>query len=518
MIIEIKNKTDLENIENQDIIIVGAGTIGLYLANRLNKENDDLNILIIEYGNENASSSQNKYQSESTGKKHIGTIDGRALGIGGTSTLWGGQLAEFERPDFERKGSKWPISYDEILSYYKKVYKRLGMKNVQSDFYYDGIYGDLVDDSSTIDRTYTRWLKEPNFYNLFRKDILKNKKIKILTNISVNNIKFIEKKAVSIDCISKNFGDVSFAADNFIFASGTMGINQFFLSTQETGVVPWANNSNIGKYFQDHLGGAIGTLNVKDTELFRKYFENSWIKGIKIQPKLKLSSESVLSQKNGVVIFFTFRSKYEDAIARLKLDIKNIFKAFDKINIVRSLKDLYFIKKELASLIYKFFLKKRVHAVFDIKDSIQVNIQSEQIPVRESQIKLNRNHNLGSGLSKIDVFWSCDGDEAIAIKKISKEFNLFLKKNGIGEINYKTNFLEMNNKELTDSLYDTYHQCGGLIMSTTIDSGVVDKDCKVWDTENVWIAGSAVFPSSSHANSTLTALALAERMVEKIFE
>ena len=53
-------------------------------------------------------------------------------------------------------------------------------------------------------------------------------------------------------------------------------------------------------------------------------------------------------------------------------------------------------------------------------------------------------------------------------------------------------------------------------MSTSKELGVVDKDCRVWDTENVWVAGSAVFPSSSHANSTLTALALSERLVQNL--
>ena len=516
MAIKRYSDSDILKKNKYDLVIIGAGTIGLYLAHIINLKNPSLEMCLVESGSEYPVINSNSVSSESKGKEHLGTLNGRASGIGGTSCLWGGQLAEFERSDFEREASKWPISYDEILSYYQKVYKRLGMKNVQSDVDYDQIYGALQD--NMINRVYTRWLKEPNFYNFFKKSVLENKKITILTNTSAHNIKFIEKKAVSIECIAESHGAVSIAADKFIFASGTIGINQFFLSTQYAGIVPWKNNNNVGKYFQDHLGGVIGTLDIKDKELFQKYFENSWVKGIKIQPKLKLSSANILSKKNGVVVFFTYRSQYEDSIVRLKLSIKNIFKGFRKIDISQSFKDLYFIRRDLASIIYKFLFKKRIHAIFDIKDSIQVNVQSEQIPLRKSEIKINRNHKLESGLFKVDVFWYCSGDEAISIKKTSAEVNLFLKNNGIGEINYKTNFLQMSNNELTECLYDTYHQCGGMVMSTLVDTGVVDKNCKVWETENVWIAGSAVFPSSSHANSTLTALALAERMVEKVFE
>jgi len=60
----------------------------------------------------------------------------------------------------------------------------------------------------------------------------------------------------------------------------------------------------------------------------------------------------------------------------------------------------------------------------------------------------------------------------------------------------------------------TNHQCGGMRMSNSEKNGVVDSNCKVWGTDNVWVAGAAVFPTSSHANSTLTALALAERIIQ----
>ena len=53
-------------------------------------------------------------------------------------------------------------------------------------------------------------------------------------------------------------------------------------------------------------------------------------------------------------------------------------------------------------------------------------------------------------------------------------------------------------------------------MSSIEENGVVDKNLKVWGSRNVWVAGSAVFPSSSHANSTLTALALSEIILDQV--
>ena len=518
MILSNPNQKKIEDLGPQDIIIVGAGTIGLYLAHVINKKNPHIEITIVESGSEEPTQKFNSYLSESKGKKHSGTLNGRASGVGGTSHLWGGQLAEFERLDFEGDSSGWPLDYEEMLSYYNKVYAQLGMRGIQSNETYDKAYGKLTDVNKKIVRTYTRWLKEPNFYNFFKDDIRNNKKIKIIINTTVNDIKFNGNKAISINCITNNLVDISLRANRFIFASGTMGMNQFFLSTQITSNVPWKKNENVGKYFQDHLGGVIGTLNIKNEKLFRKYFENSWVKGIKVQPKLKFTSKNRSAQETGAVAFFTYKSKYENSIIRIKQSLKNIGKNFKVKNIILLIRDLSLIRKDLILMIYKFLFKKRVHAIFNLKNSVEVNIHSEQIPIENSAIKIANNNILDNGLFKIHTFWSCNGNEAISIKKISKEVDSFLRINGIGEVIFNDGYLEKSNTALINDFHDTNHQCGGLIISENQENGVVDKNCKVWGASNVWVAGSSVFPSSSYANSTLTALALAERLAEHCFE
>jgi choline dehydrogenase-like flavoprotein len=41
---------------------------------------------------------------------------------------------------------------------------------------------------------------------------------------------------------------------------------------------------------------------------------------------------------------------------------------------------------------------------------------------------------------------------------------------------------------------------------------VVDAQCRVHSTENLFVAGSAVFPTSSQANPTLTLIAMSLRL------
>ena len=82
-----------------DVVIVGAGTMGLFMAKYLAKSARQ--VILIEAGGRVAGTSQNAEMAESAGKQNLGVTLGRARGLGGTSLLWGGQLAEFDELDVD---------------------------------------------------------------------------------------------------------------------------------------------------------------------------------------------------------------------------------------------------------------------------------------------------------------------------------------------------------------------------------------------------------------------------------
>jgi choline dehydrogenase-like flavoprotein len=53
-------------------------------------------------------------------------------------------------------------------------------------------------------------------------------------------------------------------------------------------------------------------------------------------------------------------------------------------------------------------------------------------------------------------------------------------------------------------------------MSAEPDAGVVDADCRSWDLDNLWLAGSSVFPTGGAMNPTLTIAALSLRLAETL--
>ncbi len=60
------------------------------------------------------------------------------------------------------------------------------------------------------------------------------------------------------------------------------------------------------------------------------------------------------------------------------------------------------------------------------------------------------------------------------------------------------------------------HPTGTTRISDDPARGVVDRDCRVHGIENLYIAGSSVFPTSGYANPTLTIIAMAARLADHL--
>src|SRR6185369_16131038 len=63
---------------------------------------------------------------------------------------------------------------------------------------------------------------------------------------------------------------------------------------------------------------------------------------------------------------------------------------------------------------------------------------------------------------------------------------------------------------------DASHHMGGTRMGSDPRTSVVDADLRVHGAENLWIAGSSVFPASGCANPTYTIVALSIRLARHL--
>lgn len=79
----------LSRDERCDICVVGAGAVGIYLTAALASKGFD--VILVEAGGSTCSkASEVGFEAGFLGKSYPGATEGRAFGLGGTTSVWGG--------------------------------------------------------------------------------------------------------------------------------------------------------------------------------------------------------------------------------------------------------------------------------------------------------------------------------------------------------------------------------------------------------------------------------------------
>ncbi len=497
-----------------DVVIVGGGTLGLYLAAQLSAAGKT--VLVAEGGGRMIETASNGLTAQAVGKAHNGILHGRGQGLGGTSVLWGGQLAELDRADLERPGAAWPLGFDALQACYQETYGRLGITPPPASGPLDMRLAADVDaggDVATIERFFTAWLPEPNLARLFKKEVTANDRIRVLLETTVNDIHFEGERAVWVGARCQDGGQLRLEGDSVVLACGTLAANRLMLHLMRQETTPWRHNVRVGRCFQDHLGGRAASVRLHDEQAFRRLFENRFVDGTKLQPKLRWRSAGRPAGSVGVAGLFAFDSEVGENLSNLKGLIRSLRSGVEFSAVRRLPADLFQLGRILLPIVTHYVRERRIMALFD--RGLDLHVQAEQIPLDRSRITLSDQDPLDDGMPAIRVDWQVDGAEVAQLRAFALAVDAALGATGIAELDIDPRLLEADPSFLA-SLSDTYHACGGLCMSATQKTGVVDPESRVWGTRNLYVAGSAVFPSSGHANSTFTALALATRMAKHL--
>ncbi|MDA8375732.1 MAG: GMC oxidoreductase [Planctomycetia bacterium] len=501
------------------VVIIGGGTVGLYAAHELAKRG--IASLMVECGGQAlADFPQEGYAS--VGKDHQGIRLGRARNIGGTSNLWGGQLVEFQPADFSGrswiKDSKWPVGYDEISPYFERTYQNLGIdKRFQTDTdVFDAVNMRDCRFSEGLELFLTRWLKQPSFSTFYAKEIESSELITVLLNHTVVGFGGAGSRINSVKAIGPTGAKLSITGDRFILAAGTIEICRLLLHAADDAGwdCPWRGNQNVGLFFQDHPTGRVATVDVLDRRRFFDTFSTIVWAGQKFQPKLRLTNEALLQPPTiNIHAMMVFESSIGENLVYLKQFLKAAVYKRKLSGAGDLLRNLRACRRQLLPLAWMYLVQNRILVPGNSK--ISLAIQCEQIPLAESRITLDPKQKGENGLPKVLLDWRLAGDELGPIRDFVMRCDRALRDIGLARLNILAD-LASGNPQFLDTLRDNYHQVGGARMGESANDGVVDKDLRVFGTENLYVVGAATFRTSSNANTAFTALAFVSRLVERL--
>ncbi|HWB49556.1 MAG TPA: GMC oxidoreductase [Stellaceae bacterium] len=139
---------------------------------------------------------------------------------------------------------------------------------------------------------------------------------------------------------------------------------------------------------------------------------------------------------------------------------------------------------------------------------------AEQAPNRASTVSLSEARDgLGMPRLRIDLRY---GDRDVASVLAGHEIiDRNLRAAGVGRVEHRFP-AEERAAHIREQMTDGYHQIGTIRMAAAPSRGVVDADCRVHGCPNLFVAGSAVFPTSGQANPTLLITALSARLAAHV--
>ena len=536
----------ISDVFTTDLVIVGTGAAGMSLA--MEFIDSDIRVLLLEAGSENFDpSNQIPYQGEVAPPNQHGPLDKyRRRMLGGTTNVWGGRCSPFVESDFEERSyvenSGWPLCKSNLDGYYERAHAYCDVGKY--DYTVEGslssnpkIIPDLTDDTVAQDSIW-RFSLPTNFRDKYIKSISESKNIKLLLNATCVHIELdpVNNKIKEIRVASSPEKTFIVRAKKYVLATGGLETTRLLLASNNICSEGIGNKSGaLGKFYASHLTGNFGEVQLttragpvswryKTTEDGVFYKQQLRVqervqreKGL-LNTRLILThpgfgnpnhGSGVLSGAYLVKWFFKGQIPPEYSQDLASENYQHVFSHFKNI-ILDSPRSLFFAYDWLTRRTFRN--RKLPSIALKSKSNIYtLHFDSEQTHIPTSTITLI-NQKDAYGVPKLKVDWRYSESDVKNLFETYKVVSSAFEKSNAGKMLTSDDDVISNIKKQSVGS----HHLGSTRMSNDPNSGVVDPLCKVYGTDNLYLASPSVFCSGSFANPFLTIVALAIRIGDQI--
>ncbi|MEO0455044.1 MAG: GMC family oxidoreductase [Cyanobacteria bacterium P01_A01_bin.114] len=494
-ILELGEQTKLRS----QVVVIGSGIAGAELATFLARHGRE--VILIESGRDRFEPSiQALNDVVFLGKRHRELNPNsyyhqylppelrgvsRVRQFGGTSNVWTGKWKYLQPWDFEGRAwvanSGWPIQFEDLLEHYRSAAKDYGFGDLEAE----AVRPEIVELRS---KAAAGGLKFSSFYweetptrtaVRFGDEMRQSKNLQVVLGATVTELKLDDscQRVTAAVCRSMEGRELRVEGETVILAAGAFESARLLLASDRQLPNGIGNAHNlVGRFYTDHPKHHTGKL--RPGALARQY-----------------ASELQYGPKPRFCICFALDDKTQQQ--------------YELLEHVLYLQPIYErVHQRVGRLL------RGLPACRDGNGTVghyRVKFVTEQAPQTNSLVKLGTERDV-LGQRKLAVDWCFTQQDRDSLEKTLQLLTQRFAELGLGSFEFG------NDPPSLETMTDAAHQMGTTRMASRPEAGVVDPNCRVFGTENLYIASSAVFPTGPSYSPTFTILALARRLGQHLLE
>ena len=529
-----------------DICIVGAGVAGISLA--LEFAGTGINVLLLESGGFKADKEIQHLYAGTVTDPHLHSPPDRyrQRRFGGSSTIWGGRCVPFDEIDFQTRPyvphSGWPFERDTLLPYYHRASRlcETGCFAHTSQEVFPATLRPMIEGFCSLhftSNTLERFSAPTNFGTRYADILRASSNIRVLlhANLTALHLNSDGNTVVSATIKTLNGKALIVTANRFVLATGGLEVARLLLASNDVQHRGIGNNHDlVGRFYMCHIAGTTGSLTLSRPDSVWHDYEVSE-DGVYCRRRLALTDSTQRHLEIGNFIARLHHPRITDPSHRTgSLSFLYLAKAFiryeygkrlhgdETSSVKRWLQHIANVLIDgvdtLAFLMHWFrrhTLARRKFPSIIVKSKAQrysIDFHAEQQPNRDSRVTLGDDCD-ALGMPRLNIDWKYTEADVETVRRAIALLAADLLASDVGTLTY-----DPSNLEAEITRYGAYggHHIGTARMGSDPRSSVVDPNARIHSVDNLFVASSAVFPTSSQANPTLTIVAMTLKLADHL--
>jgi choline dehydrogenase-like flavoprotein len=529
------------DVVETDVCVVGAGVAGITLARELIGAKFD--VCMLESGALKADKeTQALYRGDNVGFPYYPLDTARSRQFGGSSNRWlmeigngqmGGRLRPLSELDFEKRDwvpySGWPFDKANLQPYYERAQNACKSGPYASYDHWEDTpeLRRLPLKQGKVETAIYQFVPRDLFVKDARDELGRARNVTVWLNANALELETSENgrsvTQIRAACLDAKVFRVT--AKLFVLAQGGIETPRLLLLSNKTCQNGLGNDHDlVGRFFMEHPHLWSGFIIPSNKNIFEK---------AKLYDLKKLQyarNDAVLGQLT-IVEDVIRREKMLNYAVHIKPDIRPrkgikhmFFKGAGTVGLLiaavrnrdlndfnRHLSTLFPVVNDFSISVYRravrSFNKVLATTTFEV---FRLNHMVEQAPNPNSRVLLS-NEKDKFGQNRIQLDWQLTPFDIRSIIRAQEIIDDEFRRAGLGKVE-----IQMDSDKPPPDLHGGWHHMGTTRMHNNPKEGVVDSNSRVYGVENLYIAGSSVFPTGGYANPVLTITALTIRLADHI--